>query len=310
VNRREFLALAAAVPFAVRMPAAAGPLALVTCDFESRLAVVDLGGRRVLRHIATPPGPRSVELVGRRAVVAHWDVGALSIVDAHRVRHVVHGLDAPRYTAAHPDGVHAFVTDSGHGIVALDAVRGRIVGRLRLPDWPRHVTRSPDGRLLWVGLGTASSHVAVVDVADPRRPKRLALVAPPFGAHDVGFTPDGRHVWVTSGDEGATALYRASGSLVARHTADAAPQHVTFDGGVAFVTSGDAGTLRVLSQDGTRQLREVAVPRGSYNVQYGRGLVLTPSLGGGMLTVLDAHGRVLASIRIAQSCHDACFAPA
>ena len=309
MNRREFLALAAATPLALRVSTVTGPLALVTCDYESRLAVVDLAARRVVRHIGTPPGPRSVELVGAQAVAAHWDVGALSIVDAHRVRHVLHGIEAPRYTAAHPDGVHAFVTDSGHGVVALDVVRGRIVGRLKLPDWPRHVTRSPDGRVLWVGLGTASSRVAVVDVSDPRRPTRLALVTPPFGAHDVGFTPDGRHVWVTSGDTGATALFRASGALVARHAADAAPQHVTFGSGVAFLTSGDAGTLRVLSQDGTRQLRELPVPRGSYNVQYGNGIVLTPSLGAGTLTVLAAHGRLLETIHVAQSCHDACFAP-
>jgi DNA-binding beta-propeller fold protein YncE len=308
VNRREFLGLAAVAPFALRSSGTRGPLALVTCDFESRLAVVDLASRRVVRHIATPPGPRSVELVGRRAVVAHWDVGSLSVVDVHGVRHVVEGVDAPRYTAAHPDGIHAFVTDSGRGIVVLDAVRGRVVGRLKLPDWPRHITRSPDGRLLWVGLGTASSHVAVVDVSDPLRPMRVALVAPPFGAHDVGFTPDGGHVWVTSGDAGATALYRASGSLVARHPADAAPQHVTFGHGVAYVTSGDAGTFRVLSQDGARMLRETRVPRGSYNVQYGRGSVLTPSLDDGTLTVLDVRGNVLASVRVAQSCHDACFA--
>jgi hypothetical protein len=309
VNRREFLALAAATPLAVRATLAQPPLALVTCDFESRLGVVDLHAYRVVRHIATPPGPRSIELVGAHALVAHWDVGKLSVVDAHRVRHVVDGLEAPRYTAAHPDGVHAFVTDSGHGLVVVDAVRGRIVCRLELPDWPRHITRSPDGRTLWVGLGTASSHVAVVDVRDPRRPSRLALVAPPFGAHDVGFTPDGRHVWVTSGDAGATALYRSSGALVARHVADAAPQHVTFGGGVAFLTSGDAGTFRVLSQDGTRLLRETSVPKGSYNVQFGRGRVLTPSLGGGELSVLDGHGRLLASVHVAQSCHDACFAP-
>jgi DNA-binding beta-propeller fold protein YncE len=217
VDRRQFLALAAATPFALRAGATRPPSALVTCDFESRLAVVDLRAYRVVRHIATPPGPRSVELVGAHAVVAHWDVGSVSIVDARRVKHVVDGIDAPRYTAAHPDGVHAFVTDSGHGLVVVDAVRGRIVSRLGLPDWPRHVTRSPDGRTLWVGLGTASSRVAVVDVADPRRLALRALVAPPFGAHDVGFTPDGRHVWVTSGDAGATALYRASGSLVVRH---------------------------------------------------------------------------------------------
>jgi hypothetical protein len=121
VNRREFVALAAAAPFGVRAAlAAAGgaPYALVTCDEESRLAVVDLAAFRVVRWIATPPGPRSIELVGARAVVAHWVLGKLAIVDAHRTLHVVEGVGAPRYAAAHPDGVHAFVTDSASGCAA------------------------------------------------------------------------------------------------------------------------------------------------------------------------------------------------
>ena len=57
--------------------------------------------------------PRSVERVGDVAVVCHTADGALSIVDRTRVRHVVRGFVEPRYMAAHPDGVHAFVTDSG-----------------------------------------------------------------------------------------------------------------------------------------------------------------------------------------------------
>jgi hypothetical protein len=84
---------------------------------------------------------------------------------------------------------------------------------------------------------------------------------------------------------------------------------VSFAGDVAYLTSGDAGTFRVFSHDGARLLHETPVPKGSYNVQYGFGRVLTPSLGGGTLTVLDQHGRLLASVHVAQSCHDACFAP-
>jgi DNA-binding beta-propeller fold protein YncE len=313
MNRREFVALAAAAPFGVRSALAAAaqaPYALVTCDAESRLAVVDLAAFRVVRWIATPPAPRAVDLAGSRAVVAHWTLGSVSIVDAHRVLHVVDGIDEPRYTAAHPDGVHAFVTDSSYGVAVVDVQRGRIVARVRLPPWPRHVSLDASGRTLWVGLGTASTQVAVVDVSDPRRPRRAGLVTPPFRAHDVEFSPDARQVWVTSGTGGETAIYTSGRRLHSTLRADAAPQHVTFGDAVAYVTSGHAGTLQVHSLADGRLLRTTRIPVGSYNVQHGRGRVITPSLSAGTLTILNRSGALLASVQVASSCHDACFAPA
>jgi hypothetical protein len=312
VNRREFVALAAAAPFGVRAAlasAARAPYALVTCDDESRLAVVDLAAFRVVRWIATPPGPRAIDLVGAHAVVAHWALGKVTIVDAHRALHVIEGLSAPRYTAAHPDGVHAFVTDSGYGLVTVDVQRGRIVGRVKLPGWPRHISLDPTGKTLWVGLGTSSKQVAVVDVSDPRRPRRTALVTPPFGAHDVGISPDGRQVWVTAGAAGETAIYHRGRKLQGTLPADAAPQHVTFGSAAAYVTSGDSGTLRVHSQETGRVVRTTRIPVGSFNVQHGRGRVITPSLSHGTLTVLNERGALLASVHVAAACHDACFAP-
>ena len=311
MNRREFVALAAAAPFGLRAAlaaAAAAPYALVTCDDEARLAVVDLAAFRVVRWIPTPPGPRAIELVGNRAVVAHWAAGSVSVVDSHRVLHVIENVGAPRYAAAHPDGVHAFVTDSASGVLSVDVQRGRIVGRVALPGWPRHVSLAPGGRTLWVGLGTTSTQVAVVDVTDPHRPRRVALVTPPFGAHDVGWLPDGRHVWVTAGAAGETAIYRGT-KLLATLPADAAPQHVTFGRAAAYVTSGDSGTLRVHSQATGRVVRTTRIPVGSYNVQHGPGRVITPSLAHGTLTVLDERGALLATVQVAGACHDACFAP-
>ena len=92
---------------------------------------------------------------------------------------------------------------------------------------------------------------------------------PPFLAHDVGFTPGGRRVWVTSGDRGRIAIYDArTGGLVRTIAADAPPQHVTFVDDRAFVTSGDDGVLRIHALDG-RRVGSVAVPLGSYNVAAG-----------------------------------------
>ncbi len=120
------------------------------------------------------PDPRSVERVGNGdALVCHTNVGALSIIDgrALRVRHVLHDFVQPRYTAAHPDRRHAFVTDSGtEEVVAVDLSTGKSLGRLHLGGWARHLTLDPAGRTLWVGLGNVAAHVAVVDVSDPTRP--------------------------------------------------------------------------------------------------------------------------------------------
>ncbi len=302
MRRREFIALAAAAPFAVRAvlaAAASSPRALVTCDAESRLAVVDLGSYRVVSRIATLPDPRSVELVGTRAVVCHTAVGAVSIIGAGGVEHVLQELAEPRYTVAHPDGRHAFITDSGRsGVVAVDVVRGHALGRVKLPGWARHITIDAAGRRLWVGLGADSERVAVVDVAGFRHHSNLR---PGFGAHDVGMAPDGK-LWITAGADRRLAIGSVS------HAADLAPQHVTFGDGVAYVTSGDAGTLRVLSLEG-RQLRETLIPIGSYNVQQGFARVLTASLSHGTLAVLDLHGELLARVPVASSCHDACFWP-
>ena len=314
MNRREFVVLAAAAPLGLRAAFAGAavarpPLALVTCDEESRLAVVDLASFRVVGSIATPAAPRSIQLVGDRAVVAHWTLGLLAIVDRRRVLHIVEGLDEPRYAAAHPDGVHVLVTDSSYGLVVLDARRARIVGRVRLPEWPRHVSVDPAGRTAWVGLGSASTHVAVVDVSDMRRPRRTALVAPPFRAHDVGVASDGGHVWVTSGATARTAVYGSAHGLRETLAADAAPQHVAFGHGVAYVTSGDSGTFRVHSLADGRMLRKSRIPIGSYNVHYARGRVITPSLSAGTLAILDAGGLPLATVQVASACHDACFAP-
>src|SRR5438067_6298648 len=204
MDRREFVLLAAGLPLTWRGVLAAPPLeALVTCDTESRLAVVDLRAFRVRSSVATLPDPRSIERVGDLAVLCHTAVGAVSIVGASRVHHVLRGFVEPRYVAAHPDGRHAFVTDSGRsGVVAVDVVRGVVVARAPLPGWARHVTIDAAGRRLWVALGSAAEHVAVVET---RTMRRVALHDAGFPAHDVGRSPDGR-LWVTSGADRRLAI--------------------------------------------------------------------------------------------------------
>jgi DNA-binding beta-propeller fold protein YncE len=316
MNRRDFLAAAVALPLTLRSvpEALAGgtPVALVTADTQSRVAVVELSSGRIVRSIPTLAGPRSVESVsGKIGVVCHTSQGAVSLIDgpALRVTHVLRGFGEPRYTAAGPDGRHAFVTDSARAeVVAIDVKRGRAVGRVGLGGPARHVSIAADGRILWVSLGSKAQLVAIVDVSRPTSPRLLHRLRPPFLAHDVGVVPGGRHVWLTSGDRGSLAVYdRRTGHVLERLGADAPPQHVTFLGGKAFVTSGEDGTLRVHSLRNGRLLRTTRIPVGSYNVQDAFGWIVTPSLDRGTLCVLTRAGRLVRRVQVARSSHDACF---
>src|SRR4051812_15524258 len=284
MDRRAFLAAAAAAPLALRSETQR-TVALVTADTEAAVVALDVSSGAVLRRIETRPDPRSIERAGEHAVVAHTAVGELSILRGLEVRHVLRGFGEPRYTAAAPDGRHAYVTDSGRkDIAVVDVLRGRVLARLPLGGWPRHLSLDSSGRVLWVALGTEARELAVVDVTRPVVPRHLGTVRPSFRLHDVGFVPDSRQVWVTSGDRGTIAIHDArTGHVLRRLPAGSPPQHVTFHGGNAYVTSGDDGTLRVRRLGDGHLLRETVIPRGSYNIQQGPGLVLTPSLAHGTL---------------------------
>lgn len=316
MDRRAFIVAAATLPLTARFApealAGGDPVALVTADTESRVAVVELSTGRIVRSIPTLAGPRSVESVsGRMAVVAHTAHGAVSLVHGPSltVRAVLHGFSEPRYTAAHPDGRHAYVSDSKRGeVVAVDVVAGRVLGRTAVGGPARHITIDPRGRILWVSLGSKAQEVAILSVADRARPRLLSRIAPPFLAHDVGFAPSGRHVWMSSGDRGSLAVYdRRTGHILRRLPADAPPQHVTFSGGHAYVTSGEDRTLRVQSLRDGSVLHETRVPLGSYNVQEAGGWIVTPSLDRGTLCIADRRGRLRHRVQVAASSHDACF---
>jgi hypothetical protein len=315
MDRREFLAAAAAPLIlgaapAYARPTGGTPLALVTADLESSVVAVDVSTGRVIRRLSTPADPRSIESIGWvSALVAHTAGGRMTLIDSDlRVRPIAGDFDAPRYTAVSPDRRLAYVTDSAREEVAVVDVRGRrVVGWVRVGGPARHLGIDRDGTRLWVALGNKATALAVLSLAEPSRPRLVGTIQPPFLAHDVGFTPGGRRVWVTSGDRRRLAIYETrTGKLVRTIAGDAPPQHVTFMGDRAFVTSGDDAVLRVHALDG-RLLRSAPVPVGSYNVQHGHRWILSPSLSEGTLCSFTARGAPLHELRVARSSHDACF---
>jgi DNA-binding beta-propeller fold protein YncE len=313
MDRRTFLLGLAAAPLAASLARRPRPLALVTADLESRIVVLDAATGALVAHVPTLPGPRSIETVagGRTALVCHTQSGAISLVDAGslKVARELDGFVEPRYTAAAPDGRHAYVTDAKLGqLVVVDLVHGRVARRCEVGELARHVTIAPGGRELWVALGSKAPAIAVVEVAQPARPRLRRTLPPSFLAHDVGWDRTGRRVWVTSGAEDAVAIHDAStGRLLHRLGAGEPPQHVVVLRGAAYVTSGDSASLRVHRLADGRLLHQSWVPEGSYNVTFGAGHLCTPSLDAGTAVLADLRGVPRHRMQVAKSAHDACI---
>jgi DNA-binding beta-propeller fold protein YncE len=323
MNRRRFLIAAlgtpAALAFAPARALGAGsggvPVALATADLESHVVAVELSSGRVVKRIRTAPWPRSVETSPfGQVVVGHVPTGVVTILDAATlsVRAVLLGFGAPRYTAVHPAQALAYVTDSERReVVTVDLERARIVHRTSVPGPARHVSVD-GGTRLWTSLGSAAERIAVLDLAEPRRPRLVRVIEPPFRSHDVVFAPDGAHVWVTSGASNALAVYPLAGGPPRVFAAAAPPQHVAFVGRQAFVASGRDGTVQRRRLDGG-VVRVTRVPHGSYNVTPA-GLVgstvVTPSLNEGTVAVLAPSGAVRFVRHVTRSAHDACVVEA
>jgi DNA-binding beta-propeller fold protein YncE len=320
MTRREPLLAAAPAPAARALPAAAcaaarggTPLALVTADSDARVLAVRLDELRVVGSLVVPAEPRGIEAVDllRGALVLSQATGTVTVLDAValRVRTVLGGFVSPRYAAGDPRGRYAYVSDDLAGqVIAIDVPRARVIGRVEVGAGARHIAIQPGGARVVTSLGSKAPRIAVVDGADPRRPRLVQTFPADDLAHDVGFSPDGTLLWISSGVDRRLAIHDAA-TLRRLHTVagDAAPQHVTFDdvAQVAYVASGESGTLRTHRLADGKVLRTRRVTTGSYNVCALSGRVITPSLDDGRLTVLDARG--LRSAHLTTHAHDACI---
>src|SRR5262249_21809138 len=285
-------------------------IALVTSETTNQLMAVDMPSGRIVKRLRVPADPQNVAVCGRTAAVVSVRAGTVTLVDTPtlRVRRALRGFASPHIPACSPDGRYVYVTDDARGQVAV--IRGRVIRKLFVGFGAHHIAVSPDRRRLWIALGERARSISVVDTTDPARPRLIGHVEPRGLAHDLAFGPDGRRVWLTY-DVGSTVrIFDASTQRPLKALAGGAPpQHIAFDPvGHADVTSGDDGTLRIVSLRTARQIRTVRLPPGSFNVATFGSVIVTSSLTDGTLTELSDSGRVLLSERVAPSARDVAIA--
>jgi len=177
-----------------------GRTAVFTCEFDGRVAVVDLVGRRVLRTIDMPTrhttmGPQDIKLAPDGSVfyIADSQEGGVWVLDgaATKVLRVIptgrgaHGLYLSR------DAKRLFVTNRLEGSVSvLDAYTGAVQATWRIGEHasPDMGNVTADGAQLWLS-GRYDHAVYVLSAVDGRLIKRI----------DVGNGPHGLCVWPQPG---------------------------------------------------------------------------------------------------------------
>jgi DNA-binding beta-propeller fold protein YncE len=316
--KRVLLLLAIlAVPAASQAARQGGqPVALVTAETQDQLIAVDLPSGRVLRRLHMPADPQNVVTNATYALVVSARGGAVTLVGTRRLRvlKILRGFGSPHIALFVPDRQLAYVTDDARGQLAvIDLARRRVTRRVFVGYGAHHMAISPDARQLWIALGERARSIAVLDTTFQGAPRVIGHVEPSGEAHDLVFAPDGTRVWVTYDDRSSIAVFDAQSRRRLRvMPAGSPPQHLAFDrfsnARHAYVTSGNDGTLRIVSLRTGRTLRTVSIPPGSFNVSTGGSLVLTSSLTNGTLTELDENGHVLLRKRVAPAARNVALA--
>jgi DNA-binding beta-propeller fold protein YncE len=289
------------------------PVALVTAETLDQLIAVELPSGRIIKRLQMPSDPQNVTVCGQTAAVVSVRSGAVTLVDTStlKVRRILRGFGAPHIAACSPEGGHIYVTDDARG--QLVVIGSRVIRKLFVGFGAHHIASSPDQPRLWIALGERARSIAVVDTTNPVRPRLIGRVDPHGLAHDLAFGPSGRRVWVTYDAGVDVRIFDAVTERPLKTLAGGAPpQHVAFDpfskARHAYVTSGDDGTLRVVSLRTLRTQRVVRTPLGSFNVTTFGGLIVTSSLTKGTLTELSDSGRILFSKQVAPAARDVAVA--
>jgi len=297
--------------------------AIVTAPSEDRVLIVDVPSGRVAREVKVPGEPEYAAIGANGIVVVSPASRTVTLLDRNSLRPIksFRGFASPHIVAVSPDDEYAYLSDDQTGkLTVINLYNERVTARISVGAGAHHLAFSPGQQQAWVVLGQAASTVATLStvvkspppprsrIENPAHPHLTGRFEPGFLAHDVRFAPDGKRVWITSADTQYAGVFSArTHRLLFRVPAGPPPQHVAFDRGYAYLTSGYGSQIEEVAPNG-RIIRTTHAPYGSFDVAAADGFVVTVSLFGGTLAIYNRHLHLLNLRHLTQSTEDVVLA--
>lgn len=276
--------------------------ALVTDETQGRLLIVNLPSGRIAQSIPVPADPEDIAASGAGGVVVVVSAaaGKVTIInrDTLKVAKTFGGFEQPHIAAISPDGSYAYITDDSRGTLTVIRLSDlRITDTIAVGVGAHHIGFSPTMRTIWVALGENAQLITTLStVGRGTRGARQTLqlghphvvgrFTPGFPAHDLGFSPDGRTVWVTSAaGPDVTAFDARTHHVRFRVAVGAPPQHLAFQGRYAYLTSGYGSVIEKVTASTGHVVARASAPYGSFELAVGDGYVVSASLLRGTLAI-------------------------
>jgi len=262
------------------------------------LAVAWLGGGETP---AASPGPK--------VYVGLFKDDAVGVIDPAQARMVatIPVPKGPHGLVMTPDGRKVYVSSDGASVVSVvDTATDRIVGSIEVGANPHGLAMSRNGRILLVAAYGAGEAL-VVDTATDRVTARIPVAQ----AHNAALSPDGRHAYVASQQQGAAALVTLdleSGREIGRLPLDKTPRAVDAspDGRRVHFTLAGVDAVQVLDVASGRVVAQIPVGASPHQAPFTRDgrLALVPSQGPGELAIIDmGRDAVLGTVAVGKLPH-------
>jgi YVTN family beta-propeller protein len=137
-------------------------------------------------------------------------------------------------------------------VAVVDTENFKVVDNIAAGKTPVRVALQPDGRYLWVGNNDSDAGASGVTVIDPQTRQPIAFIATGAGHHEIAFSTDNRHAFVTNRNAGTVTVVDVA-SLTLAKTLNTGAQplsaaHSALSRSV-YVADGKDGNVTVIDAD-------------------------------------------------------------
>ncbi|MGF6207756.1 YncE family protein [Pseudomonas frederiksbergensis] len=164
------------------------------------------------------------------------------------------------------DNKRVFISMPTAGEVAvLDSGQFKLFDSVAAGNNPVRLALQPDERLLWVGNNAQTAEQSGVTVIDSRSLKPLKHLATGRGHHEIAFSKDSRHAFVSNRDDGTLSIIDIASLTISQQLKTGAhPLSVAYSplSGAVYVADGQDGTVTVVDTASLAVRRVIKLSQG------------------------------------------------